>query len=104
MSGNKVGVGQLEVYSFSLLKDRKAEFLNEMKKLQKDQGYQDLLFMLTDIKSEGTELLVIGKDEDAIAKSFKVNLQDHSAWVAGLMSRKKQVIPTLDKVFSKSGS
>ena len=99
MNGVKVGVGQLEVYSFNLLKERKGEFLNKMKKLQKEQGYQNLVFMFTDIQSEGTELLVVGKDEDAIGKAFKVSLSNNSAWVEGLMSRKKQLIPALSKVF-----
>jgi manganese-dependent inorganic pyrophosphatase len=86
MNGIKVGVGQLEVYSSNLLKERNGEFLNEMKKMQKEQGYQDLIFLFTDIQSEGTELLVIGKIEDANGKAFKVSLSNNSAWVVGLMS------------------
>ena len=99
-NGNKVGIGQLEVYSFSLLKDRKGELLAEMKKLQAEQGYQDIVFMLTDIKSEGSELLVVGKNEGEISAAFNTSLSNQSVWIPGLMSRKKQVVPALSKVFN----
>ena len=99
-NGNKVGIGQLEVYSFSLLKDRKGELLAEMKKLQAEQGYQDIVFMLTDIKSEGSELLVVGKNEGEISAAFNTSLSNQSVWIPGLMSRKKQVVPALSKAFN----
>ena len=99
MNGNKVGVAQLTAVRFDLLNDRKAEFLDAMQALQKEQGYQSMVMMLTDIQSEGTELLVVGKNQLEIGKAFQVSLENHSAWIAGLMSRKKQIIPALEKVF-----
>ena len=99
MSGNKVGVAQLTAVSFDLLKNRKAEFLDDMQTLQKEQGYKSLVLMLTDIQSEGTELLVVGENQLEIGRAFHASMENHSAWVAGLMSRKKQVIPVLEKVF-----
>ena len=100
MSGSKVGVAQLEAVSFDLLKDRKGEFLAGMQTLQKEQGYKSLVLMLTDIQSEGTELVVVGESQLEIGNAFNVTLENHSAWVAGVMSRKKQVIPVLEKVFA----
>ncbi len=99
MSGNKVGVAQLTAVSFDLLKNRKAEYLDDMQTLQKEQGYKSLVLMLTDIQSEGTELLVVGENQLEIGRAFHASMENHSAWVAGLMSRKKQVIPVLEKVF-----
>ena len=101
MSGNKVGVAQLSAVSFDFLKDRKAEFLGEMQSLQKEQGYKSLVLMLTDIQSEGSELLVVGENQPEIGKAFHVSLENHSAWVAGLMSRKRQMTPVLEKVFDQ---
>lgn len=99
-NGKKVGIGQIQVYRFSLLKDRKPELLLEMNKLQAEQGYHDLLLILTDIQSEGSELLVVGKDESLIATAFNVELSKQSAWVPGLISRKNQVIPVLSRLFN----
>ena len=50
MNGNKVGVAQLTAVRFDLLNDRKAEFLDAMQALQKEQGYQSMVMMLTDIQ------------------------------------------------------
>ena len=57
--------------------------------------------MLTDIQSEGTELLVVGENQLAIGNALNVSLKNHSAWVAGVMSRKRQIIPVLEKVFDQ---
>ena len=99
MNGSKVGVGQLTAVNFDILRDRKADFLSEMKRLQMEQGYRSLLLMLTDIQAECTELLVVGENQPEIANAFHVTLKDQSGWLAGVMSRKKQIIPVLAKVF-----
>lgn len=101
MQGNRVGVAQLAAVSFALLKDRRGEFLSQMRTLKKAGGYQCLILMLTAIEAEGSEILIVGENQSEIGQAFNVRLEDHSAWVAGLMSRKKQVIPVLEKVFDK---
>ncbi|MEI6116300.1 MAG: manganese-dependent inorganic pyrophosphatase [Burkholderiales bacterium] len=101
MNGNKVGVAQLTAVNFSLLKDRKGEYLAQMQTLQKAQGYKSLVLMLTAIESEGSELLIVGENQLEIGQAFNVSLENHSAWAAGVMSRKKQVIPVLEKVFDR---
>jgi manganese-dependent inorganic pyrophosphatase len=101
MQGNKVGVAQLTAVNFALLRDRKGDYLTQMQTLQKAQGYKSLVLMLTAIESEGSELLIVGENQLEIGQAFNVRLEDHSAWAAGVMSRKKQVIPVLEKVFDK---
>lgn len=101
MQGNKVGVAQLTAVNFALLRDRKGDYLSQMQTLQKAQGYKSLVLMLTAIESEGSELLIVGENQLEIGQAFNVRLEDDSAWAAGVMSRKKQVIPVLEKVFDK---
>jgi len=99
INGNKIGVAQLAAVSFDLLKLRKDAFFAELQKLLQKENYQTLVLMLTDIQSEGTELLVVGKYQQEIANALNVDLKNNSAWVAGMTSRKKQIIPVLNKVF-----
>jgi len=49
---------------------------------------------------EGSQLLVCSDDSDSIEKAFDISLEDNQAWLKGVMSRKKQVIPFLEKVFA----
>ena len=50
--------------------------------------------VLTDVLLEGTHLLYLG-DEDIITQAFGVQLKDHTCFLPGVVSRKKQVIPSL---------
>ncbi len=100
MSGKKVGVGQIEVVSLDLLKDVKDAIYEEMKKVKEEGGYHSIFLMLTDIMKEGTELLVVTDDPSVVEKAFGKKLEGTSVWLDGVMSRKKQVVPPLEKAFA----
>ncbi len=102
MSGNKVGVGQIELVDLNLIKDRIDEIYEEMKKMKEEGGYHSIFLMLTDIMKEGTELLVVTDDPSIVEKAFGVKLEGKSVWLDGVMSRKKQVVPPLEKAFASS--
>lgn len=65
-----------------------------MEKSQAQHRYNMLLLMLTDVLREGTELLILG-DEDVVRQAFNVEVNDHHAFLPGVVSRKKQVVPML---------
>ena len=50
--------------------------------------------MVTDMLQEGTHLLFLGAP-DVIAQAFNVRPDAHRAFLPGILSRKKQVIPSL---------
>ncbi len=100
MSGNKVGIGQIELVDVKLVEGRKDELIEEMKKLKEEGNYHTIAFMLTDIIKEGTELLVVTDDPGVIEKAFGKKLEGYSVWLEGVMSRKKQVVPPFERAFS----
>ena len=100
MGGRKVGVGQLETVDLGMLSPRKGEFLKAMQEL-KSEGYHTILLMLTDIMKEGTDLMAVTDDARLVEGAMKVKLSGDSVWVPGMMSRKKQVIPGLEKAFKQ---
>ena len=55
--------------------------------------------MLTDIMKEGTELLIASDDESVVEKTFGIAPVDGKVWLSGIMSRKKQIVPDLEKTF-----
>ncbi|MCK5437623.1 MAG: manganese-dependent inorganic pyrophosphatase, partial [Desulfobulbaceae bacterium] len=66
----------------------------------KDEGGRHSIFlMLTDIMKEGTDLMAITDDPSIIEKAFGKKLEGQTVWIDGMMSRKKQTIPPLQKVF-----
>ncbi|MGQ9721846.1 MAG: manganese-dependent inorganic pyrophosphatase [Candidatus Jordarchaeum sp.] len=99
--GKKVGVGQVEIVDINEAISRKREILKEMERMTTQEGYDMIFMMLTDIIEEGTELLVVGDmDSSVTKKAFNAELKDNSVYIKGMMSRKKQVIPPLEKTIS----
>ena len=99
MGGNKIGVGQLEVVDLSVFDSMKDELFSQMQKLKDEENRHSILLMLTDIMQEGTQLLVLSDDSSKIEKAFDVKLENNQVWLPKVMSRKKQIIPFLEKVF-----
>jgi len=100
MGSAKVGVGQLEVVDLSVFDDMKDALFDAMKELKEEGSRDSVLLLLTDIMQEGSQLLVCSDDNTSIEKAFDISLEDNQAWLKGVMSRKKQVIPFLEKVFA----
>ena len=54
--------------------------------------------MLTDVLLEGSKILVLG-DESIVEQAFNVALNEQEAFLPGVMSRKKQVVPMLSALW-----
>lgn len=100
MSGNKVGIGQLEVVDLSLLDGVKDDLANDIKSLKAEGNYHSVFLLLTDIMKEGSEMLVASDDPSVVEKGFGKPVEGDSVWLDGVMSRKKQVVPNFEKAFA----
>jgi manganese-dependent inorganic pyrophosphatase len=98
MKGSKVGVGQLELATLDQVAEVRADLVKAMAAVKAD-GRHSVLLMLTDVVKEGTELVVLSDDPALIEKAFGTKLSGDSMWIPGMMSRKKQTIPNLQKAF-----
>ena len=99
MGGNTIGVGQLEVVDLSVFDTMKEDLFAAMKVLKEEEGRHTVLLLLTDIMQEGSQLLVLSDDVSKVENAFDVKLEDAQTWLKGVMSRKKQIIPFLEKQF-----
>ena len=88
------GVSQITCIDSGAMLARKAEFLSVMEKTLVDRSYTFMILMLTDVLTEGTHLVYLG-DEEIIRQAFGVGLRDHTCYLPGVVSRKKQIIPML---------
>lgn len=99
MSGNKVGIGQLEVVDLAIFDSIKAELEADIAKLREEGERHSVILLLTDIMKEGSELLVASNDVSVTEKAFG-KTEGGKVWLEGVLSRKKQVVPPLEKAFS----
>ena len=98
MSGNKVGIGQLELVSLSLITpELKSQLQDELNKV-KAEGRHSAVLVITDIMKEGSELMMCSDNGELIAKALNTQVSDEM-WMPGVMSRKKQVVPNLEQAF-----
>jgi len=98
MNGKKVGIGQIELATLDQVADIRDALYKAIQDV-KAEGRHSVLFMLTDVVKEGTDLMVVSDDPGIIEGAFNGKLKGQSMWVNGMMSRKKQTVPPLQKAF-----
>lgn len=99
MNSTRVGVGQLEMVDISAIESRIGELFADMELMKKEDSLHTIIILLTDIMKEGSQLLCISDDATKVEAAFNIKLQNNQAWLDGVLSRKKQVIPFLQPQF-----
>ena len=94
ISGHTLGVGQVVTLDSARVLKRRKAFLEAMEARMEERKYDMMLFLITDMLQEGSQLLFLGSP-DVIAQAFNVRPDDNQAFLPGILSRKKQVIPAL---------
>ena len=98
MNGKKVGIGQIELATLDQVADIRAGLLKAVEDV-KSEGRHSVLFMLTDVVKEGTDLMVVSDEPALIEGAFGGKIAENIMWVDGMMSRKKQAVPPLQEAF-----
>ncbi|AEB75835.1 putative manganese-dependent inorganic diphosphatase [Clostridium botulinum] len=99
---HKIGVAQVSTMDIEGFKPMKNNMVTYMKKKCDEEGYDLLVLLLTDIIQNGSEVIALGERIDYVEKAFNVTLDDNSAYVPDLLSRKKQVIPPITKAIESN--
>ncbi|MEG0074084.1 MAG: manganese-dependent inorganic pyrophosphatase [Clostridia bacterium] len=93
----KIEVAQISTASIEDMMERKADIEVSMNKVIEEKNLSLFLVLITDILNSNSQIIALGKNADLAERSFAVKLENNSAYVPGLVSRKKQVIPVLTK-------
>ncbi|MDP4985766.1 manganese-dependent inorganic pyrophosphatase [Pseudoalteromonas tunicata] len=100
MNGNLVGIGQLEVIDLSVFDEIRADLEADIVKLKAEGNRHSVFLLLTDIMKEGSQILIASDDESLIERAYGVTPVEGKAWLDGVLSRKKQVVPPLQDAFA----
>lgn len=96
----KIGVSQISTLYLEGFEPLKDDVITLMETVAKNENYDLILLMVTDILNTGSEFIGVGEYKDLVGKAFDVSLQERSTYVPGIVSRKKQVIPPLTKAIT----
>ncbi len=102
MGSITVGIAQVELPEASrYLEVLKPEIWQALENKMEEDGLGLAIMMLTDVTRRGSWVLARG-DIHFVEMALNVRLEGGMAWIDGLMSRKKQLVPALTKVLSLS--
>ena len=96
----RVGIAQvntMDIEGFMPLKDEMLAYMNTK---AKEANLDMVLLLLTDILNEGSQILVAGDRPEIVEKAFNVKLENSTAFLDGVLSRKKQVVPPITAAVS----
>lgn len=100
LSGNQVRVAQVNTVEINDVLARQAEIETAIKASQEANAYSDFVLMITDILNSNSEILALGTHMDKVEAAFNFKLENNHAFLAGAVSRKKQVVPQLTESFN----
>ncbi|MDR0319338.1 MAG: manganese-dependent inorganic pyrophosphatase [Rickettsiales bacterium] len=89
INGKKLAIAQIELVDDEMAKPFLADLQREMRALKKEKNLDGVILVVTDIMKEGSTMMLETDFDDKIRVIFG------GAFIPGLLSRKKQVIPVL---------
>ena len=101
LNGNTVRIAQVNTVDLPEAMERKEAFANAMKQASDDNKFDMFMLVLTDVLNSNSEAIVVGSDDNktVFEKAFNVELNEGSASLPGVVSRKKQIVPPLTDAF-----
>ncbi|UTR09158.1 manganese-dependent inorganic pyrophosphatase [Evansella sp. LMS18] len=99
MGESKVEIAQVNTVDVNEVLDRQQELEDEISKVINEKKLDLFLFVVTDILDNDSKVLALGDKAEAVEKSFQVSLENNTALLKGVVSRKKQIVPVLNKQF-----
>ncbi|MGX7262606.1 manganese-dependent inorganic pyrophosphatase [Enterococcus crotali] len=100
MGDKNVRIAQVNTVDLNEVLDRQEELEAAMNSANATNNYDLFVLIITNILNSDSELLVIGESIDKVEAAFNVKLDNNRAFLNGVVSRKKQVVPQLTEAFS----
>lgn len=97
----QVGVAQVNSMDIEGFLPYKKDMLDYMNKFAEDNNLEFTLLLLTDIINANSEIFVGGPRPELVEKAFNVQLTECQGILAGVISRKKQVVPAITAIMSE---
>ena len=91
----KAVINQVNTASIEEVMKMKSELENGIEKVINDKKLDVFILLITDIINSNSQVIALGEKVSLVEKAFNVKLENNTALLKGVVSRKKQVIPVL---------
>ncbi len=88
-------VNQVNTASIDDVLVMKSDLEIEMQKIINEKNLDLYMLLITDIINSNSQVIALGKRKDLVEKSYNVKLENNTALLKGVVSRKKQVVPIM---------
>ena len=88
-------VDQVNTASIEEVMKMKADLEARMNEIIAEEGLDLFMLLITDIVNSNSQVIALGKDASLVEKAYNVKLEDNTALLEGVVSRKKQVVPVM---------
>lgn len=95
IKNHKVQISQVNTVCIDDILKLKDNIETEINKIISDKSLDLFIFIVTDILECNSKAIVLGKNSSLVEKSYGITLENNIAYLKGVVSRKKQVIPIL---------
>ena len=101
LGDDKLIVAQINTVDEKEVADRKEELANAINSEISEKSLSAFVFVITNILTSNSEVLVLGAKQDKVAAAFGKTLANDFMTLEGVVSRKKQVVPQITEEFTK---
>ena len=91
----KFEISQVNAVDLDSVFSRQSELEDAINKEIKEKNLDFYMFAATDILNANSKIIAIGNKADTVEKAFGVNLENNTAMLKNVVSRKKQMLPNI---------
>jgi manganese-dependent inorganic pyrophosphatase len=95
MSGLSVAVAQVNTVDVKGTLNKQKQLEDVMNQMITENKYDAFILAITDIINSGSQVISLGSSASLVEIGFNTTLKNNSAWLEGVVSRKKQLVPFL---------
>ncbi|WP_449620180.1 manganese-dependent inorganic pyrophosphatase [Robertmurraya sp. Marseille-Q9965] len=100
MGNSKVEVAQVNAVDIQDVLSRQGELEGALQKVIDEKNLDLFVFVVTDILNSDSTALALGRAANAVEEAYNVKLENNTALLKGVVSRKKQIVPVLTNIFN----
>ena len=95
--GHKFVIAQVNTVSIDDVLKRQEKLESAINAEIERNNLELFVLAITDILNSNKEIIALGAKADVVEKAFGVKLENNTAFLEGVVSRKKQILPNIDK-------
>jgi manganese-dependent inorganic pyrophosphatase len=101
MGSYKVEIAQVNAVDVNDVLSRQDELEAALNKIISDKGLDLFIFVVTDILNNDSVAIALGRVTHAVEQAYDIKLENNSAILKGVVSRKLQIVPVITDILNK---